>query len=292
MTDARTVTLALGGRWWGCYGLAFCPAHDNTRTPALSLAQGRGGALLAHCHAGCTFYEIVAALRGRDMLDARRATEPDPQEIARRQVAERAAAERRVRKAQRVWDEAAPVRGTLAERYLRGRGIRSALPDTLRFHADCWHGPTARRYPALVARVDRPDGFGAVHRTYLTQDGAKADVDDPKMALGVCAGGAVRLSDGPGPLVACEGIETGLSLLDGLRGRCGGVWACLGTSGLGGLRWPAGSRELVIAADGDEPGREAAKALAARAAAAGLHVRIMAAPDGKDWNDVACEVAA
>lgn len=36
MTDAKTITAALGGHWHGGYGAAFCPAHPNIRTPALS----------------------------------------------------------------------------------------------------------------------------------------------------------------------------------------------------------------------------------------------------------------
>jgi hypothetical protein len=36
MYDARKITEALGGKWYGRYGLAFCPAHRNTVTPALS----------------------------------------------------------------------------------------------------------------------------------------------------------------------------------------------------------------------------------------------------------------
>ena len=50
MADAETLARALGGKWFGTYGLAFCPAHDNTRTPALSVCNGRDGRLLAHCH--------------------------------------------------------------------------------------------------------------------------------------------------------------------------------------------------------------------------------------------------
>lgn len=36
MSDARTITAALGGKWYGRYGLAFCPARQNTVTPALA----------------------------------------------------------------------------------------------------------------------------------------------------------------------------------------------------------------------------------------------------------------
>ena len=113
-----------------------------------------------------------------------------------------------------------------------------------------------------------------------------------KLSLGQCAGGAVRLSDGPGALVLCEGIETGLSLLDSLRGRCGGVWACLGTKGLEAVEFPPGLIESVIAPDGDPPGLGAANALAARATSEGIATRIMRPPDGQDWNDVARGVTA
>jgi len=47
MTDARTITAALGVRWHGGYGLAYCPVHKNTRTPALSLKDGDDGRLTA-----------------------------------------------------------------------------------------------------------------------------------------------------------------------------------------------------------------------------------------------------
>ena len=40
------ITQALGGKWHGSYGLAFCPAHHNTVTAALSVGTGREGQLL------------------------------------------------------------------------------------------------------------------------------------------------------------------------------------------------------------------------------------------------------
>ena len=63
MTDAYTLTVALGGKWLGGKGMACCPAHDD-QTPSLSLADGADGRLLLHCHAGCAFTDILAALRG------------------------------------------------------------------------------------------------------------------------------------------------------------------------------------------------------------------------------------
>ena len=68
MTNACTLTSALGGRWHGGYGLAFCPAHQNTKTPALSLKDGDGGNLLAHCFSGCDARDVFAALRAKGLL--------------------------------------------------------------------------------------------------------------------------------------------------------------------------------------------------------------------------------
>lgn len=291
MTDARTLTAALGGRWHGRYGLTFCPAHHNTRTPALSLSDGADGRLLARCHAGCTFAAIVDALRGRGLVDPSAGCggfiAPGPAELARRRAEEKAEAEKRARQAERLWRESLPVAGTLAEAYLRGRGIACPLPDTLRFHPECWH-KSARRLPALVALVGGAEGF-AVHRTYLAADGTgKAAVEPAKAMLGAVAGGAVRLAGGAGRLVVAEGVETALSLASGLLGAPATIWAALSTSGMAGLRLPDPPGRLTIAADGDTAGREAAHVLAERAHALGWQVSLLPAPEGRDWNDILC----
>ena len=174
----------------------------------------------------------------------------------------------------------------MAEAYLCGRGIECDLPPTLRFHPACWHGATARRYPALVAMVEGGDDF-AVHRTYLRSDGSgKADIDPAKAMLGATAGGAVRLTEAQGRLVVAEGIETALSLASGLLRGPAMVWAALSTSGLRGLALPEIPARLIIAPDGDEPGCNAANALAERAQALGWTVSLLTAPEGRDWNDV------
>ena len=40
---------------------ARCPAHDD-RVNSLSIAEGADGRALLHCHAGCTFEDVVVAL--------------------------------------------------------------------------------------------------------------------------------------------------------------------------------------------------------------------------------------
>ncbi len=106
------------------------------------------------------------------------------------------------------------------------------------------------------------------------------------MMLGPCAGGAVRLSEEDGPLVVCEGIETGLSLLSGLLRGAPRVWAALSTSGMRALELPPEPGRLTVAADGDDAGGRAAYALASRADALGWEVSLLPAPNGCDWNDV------
>jgi hypothetical protein len=286
MTDARSITRTLGGRWHGRYGAAPCPVCQPERRKgqnALSLADGEGGRLLAHCkRAGCGFTGIRAAL-GIGAGDYR---PPDPAQLARYEAERRAEAAKRARQAERCWQEARPIEATFAERYIRGRGIACPLPPTLRFHPAAWHGPGATKAPALVARVEGGDGF-AVHRTYLRPDGSgKAVLDPPKAMLGAVAGGAVRLADAPGALAVAEGIETALSLACGLLRAPAAIWAALSTSGLRGLRLPPDPGRLTIAPDGDPAGRAAAHALAERAHAAGWAVSLLPAPEGRDWNDV------
>lgn len=288
MTDAYTLTIALGGRWSGNQGTARCPAHDD-RTPSLSLADSADGRLLMHCHAGCAFTDIQAALRGRGMIAGAGTFQLVAKSCeAERRAAERAYKAKRSRQARIIWQEARPITGTLGERYLKGRGITCPLPNTIRYIGDCWH-KSAKQYPALVSYVHNGDtdaGF-AVHRTYVSSDGsAKADVTPAKVMLGPVSGGAVRLSKGSGPLVVTEGIETGLSLLSGILDQPGQVWAALSAGGMARLALPDKPGHLIVAPDGDPVGREAADTLATRAHTLGWRVSLLPAPDGFDWNDV------
>lgn len=285
--NARQITLALNGKWFGCYGLAFCPAHANTRTPALSLSNGRDGRLLATCHAGCDFPSVMHAVRQLGLFGPAGNWAPrmrDP--MVDFSLGQRAKADKRAAQALRLWQEAGPVRDTPAEAYLRGRGIACTLPDTLRYHPLCWHSPSATRLPAMIATVEGSEGF-AVHRTYLRSDGSgKAEVSPDKAMLGHTRGGAVRLSEGPKPLAVAEGIETALSLACGLLPVPATIWAALSTSGLKGLHLPTSPGRLIIASDGDAPGRDAAHKLAERADHLGWAVALLPAPEGHDWNDI------
>ena len=292
MTDARVLSTALGGRWHGRYGAAPCPVCQAGRKrgqTALTLADGKNGRLVLDCKkSACAFLDILAAagLRSGDYRA------PDPVTIAQRERDAKAEAEKRAAQAKRLWQEAQPIAGTAAEAYLRARGISCDLPPTLRFHGACWHGATAKHYPAMVAAVQGA-GLPAVHRTYLRPDGTgKANIEPAKAMLGATAGGAVRLAGGPSRLVVAEGIESGLSLACGLLDGPATLWAALSTSGLRGLRLPLQPGRLTIACDGDTAGREAAHALAERAHGLGWQVSILDPGTGRDFNDILQERAA
>ena len=286
MTDAREVTINLGGKWHHKYGAAPCPVCQSGRHKAqnaLTIADGRNGGLVLDCKkSACAFLDILAAAG----VTSGSYKSPDPETLAKREAEQLKEAKKRAAQAKAIWSEALPIDGTLAETYLRGRGITCALPKSLRFHPQCWHGATAKRYPAMVAAV-QGNRLAAVHRTYLQADGSgKADIEPAKMMLGATAGAAVRLTEAQVALVVSEGVETALSLSSGLLSAPAAVWAALSASGMRGLSLPPQAGQLTIASDGDAAGREAASALAARADALGWQVTLLPAPEGLDWNDV------
>ena len=124
-----------------------------------------------------------------------------------------------IQSARRLLAAGKPLPGTIAEKYLRQRGITALHgTDALRFHPTCFYrddtDATARPLPALLAAVTDLDGhLTGLHRTWLAADGhAKADVSYPRRAMGHLLGNAVRFGK-IGPIIAVgEGIETVLSL--------------------------------------------------------------------------------
>ncbi len=284
--DAARVTKLLKGRWHGRYGSAPCPCCQAGRKDqnALTIGRSSSGRLLLDCKkSACSFTAILAAAG----LSRERFI-PDPLATVRHQREARADAERKAAMARRLWLDAMPIGGTPAESYLASRGLKVGdRSRALRFHRSVFHGPSGRYFPAMLALVEGGESF-AIHRTYLTADGAKAAVEPVKMMLGTCAGGAVRLICGNcGMSAVAEGIESALSL-PAVAPRLAGasIWAALSASGMRSLRLPPQAGALVIFADGDQPGRSAAHALAERAAALGWQVRIIDSGDGRDPNDV------
>ena len=195
--------------------------------------------------------------------------------------------------ARRLFRMSVPLAGTLAARYLQERGI-GVTPDlsALRFHPRCWYRPepdspddgVRDAWPALIAAVTDDDGaVTGIHRTWLDPSGHdKAPVVAPRRALGHLLGHAVRFGTASDVLAAGEGIETMLSLRQGLPGLP--LAAALSAAHLAGLLFPPGLRRLYIVRDNDPAGRRAEAVLTARAQAAGIEALTLA-PDRGDFND-------
>jgi putative DNA primase/helicase len=282
---AETIAKALSGRKAGGAWMACCPAHDD-RDPSLSIRNAGDGKMLVRCHAGCDQERVIAVLRSRGLWEEnghRRLTRPAPP-VAANNRPDRDDA-KRTEAALAIWQSATPADGTSVETYLALRGLHVPPPTTLRFHAGLRH-PSGGIWPAMVALITRgtDDTPLAVHRTFLGRDGAgKAPVDPQKMMLGPCRGGAVRLTPVADVLMVGEGIETCFAAMQA-TGRA--AWAALSTSGLRTLDLPAEAREVILLADGDDPGEVAAQDCAWRWKREGRRVRIARPPQGMDFNDL------
>lgn len=233
---------------------------------------------------------IAAACRlnnHRDVLDeARRFL--NVSEIPR-QSADRSKSFDGAAAAQHLFAESRPLAGTVAETYLRSRGIPGADGfNVLRFHPRCLYredaGASVQYRPALIAAVtDEIGTITGVMRTWLARDGgAKAPVASPRKALGALSGNAVRFGEARDVLVIGEGIETVLSVRRVLPGAS--FAAALSAQHLRAFRVPKALRLLYIAADRDAAGMNAAEALQQRARDEGVDARLLL-PMRKDFND-------
>lgn len=282
---AAEIARALGGarregREWRCR----CPLHGGR---SLLLRDGADG-LLAYCHGGCDDGAVYAELRRRGLVEGRTGDQQHRQfryvetELHQRDDAIRTA------RALTIWREAMPAAGTIAETYLRSRGIVVRPPPSLRFHPRCPH-PSGVMFPALVALVQHVEhGPVAIHRTFLKPDGSgKVDTTPDKASLGPVSGGAIRLGIlRAGQWLAIgEGIETTLSVM-----QAGGLpgWAALSAGGIRSLVLPPEARMVVICADNDlnGVGQRAAHDAAERWLAEGRRVRIAVPSQPGDFNDL------
>lgn len=174
-------------------------------------------------------------------------------------------------------------------RYLESRSLWPLTGEHgLRAHpsVEYWHD--RRRigvFPAIIGAVRDIDGaLVTVHVTYLETDGRKlTDYEPRKLLSGLVGrvGCAVRISAiSETTLGIAEGIETALSAT---RLYALPVWAALNTSLLAKFVPPRSVTKLVIFADRDIAGLDAAsKLMQSLQGSVEFHIRT---PNLKDWND-------
>jgi hypothetical protein len=186
-----------------------------------------------------------------------------------------------------------PLAGTLAEDYLRARGI-AVTPDlrALRFHPRCFYRTTDpatgadcyEAWPALLAAVtDIPGCVTGLHRTWLDPSGfEKAAVPSPRRSLGEIAGHGVWFGAADDVMATGEGLETVLSVRTAVPAMP--MAAALSSGHLGMFRPPYTLRRLYIAQDNDPAGQLAAQKLSRSALCVGIEP-IVLTPTLKDFND-------
>jgi len=264
----------------------------NAKGPAgkwVDEQSGEHGDLLDVIEASCGLTEF------REVADEARRflAMPRPQAQSHGAQHQPAAARGSPDAARRLFAISQPIAGTLAERYLAGRGILlTARERALRFQPGCYYrdlvtGGT-QTLPALIAAVTGLDGrITGVQRTWLDQAGnGKAQVADPRRSLGHLLGNAIWLGHDPGspvPVMAAgEGFETMASLRTVMPALP--VAAATSANHLAVLTLPLGCRRLYIAADADAAGRHGIERLSQRAGEAGI-LALAFRPQLGDFND-------
>jgi hypothetical protein len=190
--------------------------------------------------------------------------------------------------ARKLYRLSKPVRGTLAETYLRSRAITAKLSwPALRFHPECYFRDHERApletWPALIAAVtDLSGNLTGLQRTYLARDGsAKAPFDEPRRAMGHLLGHAVRFGKVSDVMAAGEGLETVLSLLSLFPFLP--MAAALSVRHLAAMHVPAGLRRLYVLRENDEGGATAERLITARCAIKSVEC-LMLISEAKDLN--------
>jgi putative DNA primase/helicase len=174
----------------------------------------------------------------------------------------------RIAKAQRLWQQATSIRGSLGERYFREHRHLEVTQLEID-HALRWHGGIR----AVIALMTDPMSAAplGIHRTFLGPDGAKLE----RKMLG--PQGVVRLSPDVAVTIGLgisEGIEDGIAVM---LSAWQPVWAATSAGAISKLPVLAGVHALTIFADADEAGLGAAETCRDRWRAAGREA-VIAAP--------------
>ncbi|MEQ1883311.1 MAG: hypothetical protein ABL878_20350, partial [Burkholderiales bacterium] len=202
---------------------------------------------------GADFLGAVEIVTGRPGPSGESGQKSDPKLMAQRKADAEKREEQRARdqvvyrdreigRAHDIWMASAPIAGSMAERYLRFRGVQPPRGAKLRCHNSLpyWHclgserGRQDRKVihdgPAMVAAITGPDGrFQGAHCTWIDVNfggSGKAEIFHPetgeqlasKKVRGSAKAGHIHLggADDAATLVIGEGIETVLSIRESM----------------------------------------------------------------------------
>jgi len=211
----------------------------------------------------------------------------------------------------KIWHDCLPLSHQLTEPmrlYFQHRGL---LPfninevektDCLKFSPSLsyWNeGKEIGKFPAIVAAIRNRQGeMITLHRTYLTQNGYKADVISPKKMMPIpdtkeIKGASIHLGKPTeGILGFAEGLETALSVYKAIEIP---VWSTINATLMTSVDVPENVHTVLIWADKDKSltGESAANSLKSRLEKKGINVYVLLPKQiipqnakGVDWNDV------
>lgn len=302
-----------------------CPFHGGKNDFRVANATSSHPSYLedGRCYCSCGTWDgfgMVMFANGWDFVRAKREIEavlrgvgysaPSPVIRVSRYRENRSHQDQRIReRIRRWWRETVPLdapEAAPARRYFRNRQLGQVLMpiEDIGFHPGLEYFEDSKllgRYPALISIVRRPTGeVSTVHRTWLTTDGHKAPVPEPRKQYSSPSnspvmGSAIRLDKWESPVLhIAEGLETALAVR-AIMDNAHPVWSTLNKELLRGIELPDYVQLLVIWADRDASygGQKAAIELMDRIRANGRWAVVMMPPyqipegaKGVDWNDV------
>lgn len=211
-----------------------------------------------------------------------------------------------------IWEGSRSIRHPDAEPlrlYLNSRGLDGWVSDwpSIRFHQNMQYRDVNNRvvgyYPGMIALVEKENQPITIFRMFLTHDGQKAPVDNPKKMMLVPSdrtlmGSAIQLAKPGRVLNVTEGFENALAVIEATSMV---TWPLINSALMAGFIIPKCVEKIIIWGDLDRPslrtgvsaGLHAAETLAKRAQAQGVEALIRLPegpiPDGAksvDWLDV------
>jgi hypothetical protein len=280
IADIRTAARALGGEVVGAAGI-LCPGPGHSpkdRSLSVNISATAPEGFLAFSHAGDDFAECRDHVKRALGIERERGPAPRlPREIRWRAPEPRPQDDSGLNRALALWRASVDPHGTVAERYLRSRGLE--LKDDTAGNVLRWH-PGIGAMVALFRNIET-DEPQAISRTFLNQDGHKLG----RKFLGPVGSGAIKLDPDENVFAGlhiAEGIETGLAARQlGLRP----AWALGSCGAIAAFPILPGIEALTLLAENDAASAQSVEVCAARWHEARREVLINEPIGGKDLND-------
>lgn len=266
-----------------------CPSCGGKDRFRFDDKDGEGTFFCSQCGAGNGLM-LVMKLKGMEFKEAADAVDrvvgavkPEPRRAALTDEEKRTAMNRLWRNSTKI------IPPCPAGLYLARRTGITEYPSCLRSALGVkYRAERSTYHPAMIAMITSPNGTPCMlHRTFLTMDGRKADLPEPRRMMpgSVARGAAIRLAEPVGEILGiAEGVETALSASALTGFPC---WSAVNEGLLAQWEPPEGPTKIIIFGDRDPNyvGQAVAYALAKRLVNRKYEVEVRIPVAVKDWND-------